>query len=234
MRAIRRVQAAGVADARQLWRRWRALVLLTGLPLAFYAASSGHNPRAAVIGGIALAFSLTGAPIFASFASRAADQRLVLIGYRPAELVLARLLVLEGYGAIVALAFSAVMVAHSHPPHSALLVAGVVMVGLVAVPFGLLLGAVFPSELEAVLVMIGAVGIQLTLDQTARVAKLLPFWGPRQLLEGSLGTPISTPHAVEVGLAYTLALLVVTFTLAFRRLRVAPHARARPTPDPAG
>jgi hypothetical protein len=82
--------------------------------------------------------------------------------------------------------------------------------------------------------MIGAVGIQLTLDQTARVARLLPFWGPRQLLEGSLGTPISTPHAVEIGLAYTLVLLVVTFTLAFRRLRVAPHARAGPTPDPAG
>ena len=72
-----RLQTAAVADARQLWRRWRALVLLTALPLAFYAASSGHNPHAAVIGGIALAFSLTGAPIFASIAARAVDQRRV-------------------------------------------------------------------------------------------------------------------------------------------------------------
>jgi hypothetical protein len=211
---------------RQLWRRWRALALLTGLPLAFYAASTGHNPHAPVIGGIALAFSLTGAPIFATIASRAADQRLVLTGYRPAELVLARLLVLEGYGAVVALFFAAVMVAHSDPTRSALLVAGVVMVGLVAVPFGLVLGGVLPSELEAVLVMIGTVGIQLTLDQTARVGKLLPFWGPRQLLEGSLGTPISTSHAVWVCLAYEAVLLGLTFTLAFRRLRVARHARA--------
>jgi hypothetical protein len=142
--------------------------------------------------------------------------------------------VLEAYGAIVALAFSAVMVAHSHPPHPALLVAGVVTVGLVAVPFGLVLGGLLPSELEAVLVMIGAVGIQLTLDQTARVAKLLPFWGPRQLLEGSLGTPISTAHAVEISLAYTAVLLGLTFALAFRRLRVAPHARARPTSGKPG
>ena len=220
-----RVRAAALADVRQLMRRWRALVLLTALPLAFYAASSGHNPHAAVIGGIALAFSLTGAPIFASIASRAADQRLVLNGYRPFELVLARLLVLEAYGVIIALAFSAVMIAHSDPAHPALLVAGVVMVGLVAVPFGLVLGGVLPNELEAVLVMIGAVGIQLTLDQTARVARLLPFWGPRQLLEGAIDTPISTPHAVAVGLAYTAFLLVLTFTLAFRRLRVAPHTR---------
>jgi hypothetical protein len=100
------------------------------------------------------------------------------------------------------------------------------------VPFGMVLGGVLPSELEAVLVMIGAVGIQLTLDQTARVAKLLPFWGPRQLLEGSLGTPISTPHAVESSLAYAAVLLGLTFTLAFRRLRVAPHARASPALGP--
>lgn len=216
-----RVRAAAAADTRQLVRRWPALVLLTGLPLAFYAASSGHNPHAAVIGGIALAFSLTGAPIFASIAARAADQRLVLTGYRPAEVVLARLLVLEAYGAIVALAFAAVMVAHSDPAHPGLLIGGVLMVAAVAVPLGLVLGGLLPSELEAVLMMIGAVGIQLTLDQTSGVARLLPFWGPRQLLEGSIDTAISTPHAVEVGLAYTALLLGLTFTLAFRRLRVA-------------
>jgi hypothetical protein len=225
MMSTRRVLAACRVDARQLWRRRRALVLLTALPLAFYAASSGHNPHAVVIGGIALAFSLAGAPIFASIASRAVDQRLVLTGYRPTELLLARLLVLEAYGAAVALGFSAVMVAKSDPSRPGLLVAGVVMVGVVAVPFGLMLGGLLPSELEAVLVMIGAVGIQLTLDQTARVAKLLPFWGPRQLLEGALGDSISTPHAVETALAYGAVLLVVTVMIAVRRLRVAPHTR---------
>ena len=49
----------------------------------------------------------------------------------------------------------------------------------------------------------------------------MPFWGPRQLLEGSIDTAISTPHAVAVGLAYTALLLGLTFALAFRRLRVA-------------
>ena len=230
MMSTRRVLAAGRVDARQLWRRRRALVLLTVLPLAFYAASSGHNPRAVVIGGIALAFSLAGAPIFASIAARAVDQRLVLTGYRPTEVLLARLLVLETYGVAVGLGFSAVMVARSDPPRVGLLVAGVLMVGVIAVPFGLMLGGLLPSELEAVLVMIGVVGIQLTLDQTARVAKLLPFWGPRQLLEGSLGDSVSTPHAVETALAYAALLLVLTFMLVIRRLAVAPHAYAHARP----
>jgi hypothetical protein len=226
------VRAAAQVEARQLCRRWRALVLLTVLPLAFYFASSGHNSRAAVIGGIALAFSLAGAPIFASLAARAVDHRLVLSGYRPTELLLARLLVLEGYGAAIAIVFSAVMIAKSDPPRPGLLITGVVLVGVVAVPFGLMLGALLPSELEAVLVMIGAVGIQLTLDQTARVAKLLPFWGPRQLLEGALGTPISTAHAIETAVAYAAALLTVTFALASRRLRIASHARPTSQPPP--
>jgi hypothetical protein len=230
MTSTRRVLAAVRVDARPLWRRRRALVLLTVLPLAFYAASSGHNPHAVVIGGIALAFSLAGAPIFASIAARAVDQRLVLTGYRPTELLLARLIVLEAYGTAVALGFSAVMVAKSDPPRAGLLVAGVVMVGVVAVPFGLMLGGLLPSELEAVLAMIGAVGIQLTLDQTARVAKLLPFWGPRQLLEGSLGDSVSTTHAVATALTYGAVLLALTFMIAIRRLRVAPHARTTHPP----
>jgi hypothetical protein len=59
------------------------------------------------------------------------------------------------------------------------------------------------------------------------VAKLLPFWAPRQLLEGSIDPAISTPRAVAVGLAYTALLLSLTFTLAFRQLRVAAHIQRR-------
>src|ERR671935_69576 len=184
---------------------------------------------------LALAFSLVEAPIFASIASRAVDQRLVLMGYRPTELLLARLLVLEAYGAAVALGFSAVMIARSDPPDTGLLVAGVMMVAVVAVPFGLVLGGLSPGELEAVLVMIGVVGIQLTLDPAARLGELLPFWGPRRLLEGSLGDSISTPHAVETALAYAAALLALTFATAVRRLRIAdrvsgPDGRRRASP----
>ena len=72
--------------------------------------------------------------------------------------------------------------------------------------------------------------VALTLDQTAPVAKLLPFWGRRQPLEGSLGDSISTPHAVEVALSYGAVLLALTFMIASRRLRVAPHASSAVAP----
>jgi hypothetical protein len=197
MMSTRRVLAAGRVDARQLWRRRRALVLLTVLPLAFYAASSGHNPHAVVIGGIALAFSLAGAPIFASIAARAVDQRLVLTGYRPTELLLARLLVLEAYGAAVAVCFSAVMVAKSDPPRAGLLVAGVLLVGCGRRPVWVDAGRALAQRTR------GRAGHDRRCRHRAHPRPDRPHrqapavLGPRQLLEGSLGDSNSGPHAIE-------------------------------------
>jgi hypothetical protein len=78
---------------RELARRRLALGLLTALPLAFYGARAHHPDHAAITGGIAMAFSIAGASIFAALTAREADQRLVLAGYRPYELLLGRLLV---------------------------------------------------------------------------------------------------------------------------------------------
>ncbi len=225
MTGTRRALAASRVEARQLWRRKRALFLLTALPLAFYGVSAGHDPRAVVVGGIAMAFSLSGAAIFSTLAARTVDQRLVLAGYRSGELQLGRLMVLETFGLAVAAAFSAVMITGSDPPRASLLVAAIVLVALIAVPFGSTLGALLPSELEAVLVMIGVVGIQLSVGETASAGKLLPFWGPRRLLDASLGEQVSTGRMALIALAYGAELLVLTLVLSVRRLRLAPHAR---------
>jgi hypothetical protein len=53
--------------------------------------------------------------------------------------------------------------------------AGVILTGVVAVPVGLALGALLPRELEAVLVLIGIVGIQVTASSDTMIARLLPF-----------------------------------------------------------
>ena len=70
---------------------------------------------APVLGGIAMAFSISGAAIFCVMSSRRLDSRLVLSGYRPRELMIGRLLLLEALGALVALVFSGVIVLGSHP-----------------------------------------------------------------------------------------------------------------------
>src|SRR5215467_4896618 len=50
----------------------------------------------------------------------------------------------------------------------------VLLTGIAAVPLGLALGALLPRELEAVLVLIGIVGIQITADPDTVISAVLP------------------------------------------------------------
>jgi hypothetical protein len=62
----------------------------------------------------------------------AMDRRLVLAGYRPHELALARLVLLELFGLVIAGVFSVVMVLGRGPGDAAALVAGVVLVAVLS------------------------------------------------------------------------------------------------------
>jgi hypothetical protein len=220
---VRRVLVPAEMTGRELARRPVALGLLTLLPLAFYAASAHHSDHAAEIGGVAMAFSIAGASIFSGLTARPVDQRLVLAGYRPHQLLFGRFVLLELFGLAVAAVFSAVMVIGTGPAEPWALVAGVVLVAVTSVPFGLAVGALAANELEGVLVLIGVVGIQLTLDSTQTIAKLLPFWGPQRLIEHSTDPTVSAAAAIPVGLAYGLALLAVAAYAAGRRAPRAPE-----------
>jgi hypothetical protein len=193
---------------RELARRGFALGLLTALPLAFYGASSSNGTNAVTTGGIAMAFSIAGASIFVALTARPVDQRLVLVGYRPYELLLGRLLLLELFGIVIAGLFSVVMVFGTGPPHPWLLAAGVGLVAFTSVPFGLAVGALAPHELEGVLVLIGVVGVQLTLQPTQAIARVLPFWGPQELLQRSVDGVSSVGAALPSNLAYAAALFI--------------------------
>jgi hypothetical protein len=93
-------------------------------------------------------------------------------------------------------------------------------VGLVAftsVPFGLAVGALAPHELEGVLVLIGVVGVQLTLQSTQSIAKVLPFWGSQRLLQHSIDGTVAIGAAVPVNLAYAAALFIAAAYIMHRR-----------------
>jgi hypothetical protein len=79
-----RLAAVAAAHAHILARRRTAVALLALLPLAIYGALYRHSPHAVTVGGVAPAFSAGGAAIFSMLPARAADQRLVLAGYRSA------------------------------------------------------------------------------------------------------------------------------------------------------
>jgi hypothetical protein len=210
---------------RELARRPVALGLLTALPLAFYEASAHHSSHAAITGGIAMAFSIAGASIFAALTARPVDRRLVLAGYTPFQLLLGRVLLLELFGLIVAGAFSIIILLGTAPSDGSALAGGVVLVAVTSVPFGLAIGALAPHELEGVLILIGVVGIQLTLESTQTIAKLLPFWGSQRLIQHSIDPTISTGPAIPIDLLYAAALLAVAAYTAHRRTPAHPaHA----------
>ena len=115
---------------------------------------------------------------------------------------------------------SALMAWVSHPPRPWTMGLAVELVAVVAVPFGLAVGALLPRELEATLVLIGVVGIQLSLGVSGGLAKVLPFYGPMRLLDASLGGDYPIGAAVIASLSYAAALLGLSVVVLGRRIRV--------------
>lgn len=221
-----RLAAVAAAHARILGRRRTAVLLLALLPLAFYGALSRHSPHAITVGGVASAFSAGGAAIFSMLPARAADQRLILAGYRPAVLIAGRLIVLEAAALGISLLTATVMIAGTAPPHPAYVFAGVILTGFVAVPLGLALGALLPRELEAVLVLIGIVGIQITARPDTILSDLLPFHAARQLLDGAMAAPAASWPQPAATAAYSAALLGISWVAWMRRAGRRPPAPA--------
>jgi hypothetical protein len=100
---------------------------------------------------------------------------------------------------------------------------------MLAIPFGLAVGAGVPRELEGTLVLIGVVGMQLALEPDSLVSQLLPFHGPQELITSSLSTdgPIAWPLVETV--LYGIALFVLARLLVSHRVEVTRHAHARDT-----
>jgi len=231
---IRRIAIMAEMHGRDLTRRHAALAILVALPLCFYLASMGSGPRAVVAGGVGMAFSISGATLFSLLSSEAVDQRLVLGGYRPFDLLLGRLAFLAPLGLLIAGLFSALMLTVSHPHRPWLAWLGVSTVAVMAIPFGLAVGAVVPKELEGTLVLIGVVGMQLAVEPDNAVAKVLPFYGPQQIMRSSLdpiGGPILWPVLLTAG--YGLALLLVARVFLGHRLEVTHHDQVDSTTRPS-
>ena len=147
----------------------------------------------------------------------------MLSGYRPIELLLGRLLFLGPFGLAISAAFATLMWTVSDPARPWLLAYGVAMVALVAVPFGMAIGAAVPNELEGTLVLIGVVGMQLATGSGTIAAKVLPFYGARRLIDASAqhGEAIAWPSLLSV--AYAFGLLALARLFVSQRVSIQRH-----------
>lgn len=219
MNAGQRTLIMAEMHGRDLLRRHVALVLLIALPVCFYVSAASQGGRTAIpSGAIGMAFAVSGAALFSSLSAVQVDQRLVLGGYRPGELLAARLLFLGALAVVVAAAFATLMTLVSHPARPALLVVGVAVVGLLAVPFGLAVAAVVARELEGTLLVIGVVGMQIAAHPDTLLAKMLPFYGARRLVDAAVtgSGGLLVPAAIVV--AHAAGLLAVSELFGHRRL----------------
>jgi hypothetical protein len=221
--SFRRIMIMAEMHGRDLLRRHIALGLLVALPLSFYLASAGSGQAAVALGGVGMSFAISGAALFSVLSSRAADQRLVLSGYRPIELLLGRLLFLGPLALVISAGFSVAISIISEPTRPWVMALGTAVVALQSVPFGLAVGSAVPRELEGTLVLIGVVGIQLATRIDTVVSKVLPFYGPRRLLEASISHEGAIGSPLFQTFFYGLALLIAARLFVSRRVDVARY-----------
>jgi hypothetical protein len=220
---------------RDLLRRHVALLLLVALPLAFYLSSGRSGRYAVTTGGVGMAFAIAGATLFSTLSSAEVDQRLVLGGYRPVELLLGRLLFLGPLGLVIAAAFTLVMAASADLAKPWLVLLGIGVVALQSVPLGLAIGAGVARELEGTLVVIGVVGIQMAADPDSAIAKVLPFHEPQALIIAGVDGHGAVLMPLVWTALYGLALLTLARLFLIPRLDVAAHrAQAEHVGEPRG
>lgn len=218
--SVRRIGIMAEMHSRDLFRRHAAIALLLALPASFYLSSINSGRDAVGTGGVAMAFAVGGATVFSALSSLEVDQRLVMNGYRPLELLMGRLLFLCPFGIVIAGLFTALMAPISHPQNPGVLLLGVSAVSAVAVTFGIAVAAIVPRELEATLVLIGVVGVQMAVDHTSTVAKALPFYGARLLIEDALNGYGAIAVPLLETAAYAVALLLIARIFIGPRLSV--------------
>jgi hypothetical protein len=175
---LRRIWVAFSLSTRELLRRRIVVLLMVLVPSVFYSIMliiTTTKPITFQLSAIeeedylqvpqrheALVFiGLAAVGVLTSFlgmnlAQRDAEihRRLVLCGYRPAEIVLARLGVLAGVVALMSGFVASFLAAFFSPGRPVLVFGGFALCGWVYGSYGLLVGALFRQELEGVLFVV--------------------------------------------------------------------------------
>lgn len=200
-------------QGRDLVRRRAALLLLIGLPMSWYGAEAAAGIGYAVgTGVLAMAWSAAAAPLFAFVSARHADQRLVHAGHRPRDIVLGRLLALVTLSTTLALVVGVVMVLGSRPERTGDVFLALALTTLVSTAVGWLTAAVIPRELEGTLLLIGIVGLQVSIPVSGSADLAIPYYGPLRLTDYDR-SPVGPAGPTLHSLAWSLLIGLVALAL---------------------
>ena len=212
-------------SAREVGRRRAALLLVIALPFWFYLVRrdlTGQSTRMLTLG---IGWAVSTLTLFVVNASRSVDPRLRLTGASVASIIGGRLVAMSGVGVAIAIGYWTLAAVDQTMPHP--WAAGLMMLvtAVVAAPFGSLIGALLPRELEGALALLSVCAVQMLADPAGLVAKLMPFWSAREI--GNYAVDGGGIALVWRGLAHAAVVWLVctgvTIAVFRRRLRVARY-----------
>jgi hypothetical protein len=217
----------GEMVVRDLARRRAVLGLLFLVPLAFYLARHDQTGQAVRFAGLGLAWGASTAGLFSSNAAKSIEPRLRLVGYSWTQLFIGRLAALLLVSWVIAGAYFLLIYFDLSVHRPAAVALMLFLTASIAVPLGMLIGAVVPRDLEGTLVLIAFVGIQMVIDPAKDSARYLPFWSTREITTYAVD-PVASDYlsrGLTHGLAIAAGFGLANAALAFVRLRRRRHVR---------
>jgi hypothetical protein len=173
--------AVAALSAREVSRRRTALALVIMLPFWFYLVRRDQTGQSLRMLTIGIGWAVSTMTLFVVNASRSVDPRLRLNGAPVTGIIGGRLVAMTGVGFAIALGYWTLAAFDQRVPH--LWAAGLMMLvtALVAAPFGSVIGALLPRELEGALALLSVCAVQMLADPAGTAAKLMPFWSAREI-----------------------------------------------------
>jgi hypothetical protein len=213
---------------REILRRRSVLLLLLVLPLAFYLSrrseATGQSIRFLCLG---LGWALSTAALFAGGSARGMEPRLRLSGYSSAHLITGRLCALWTVGVALSLPYFVLIRLDQDGVRYGAIAVIMALTVAVSAPFGLMLSAVLPRELEGTLLLLIVVGLQMMMNPAGKATRVLPFWFSREI--GTYAVDHTDRGYLERGLmhglAFALLLTALVATVSAIRLRRRGHLR---------
>ncbi|MEU4619335.1 hypothetical protein AB0G04_05040 [Actinoplanes sp. NPDC023801] len=209
-------------SAREVSRRRTALLLVISLPLWFYLVRrdlTGQSTRMLAIG---IGWAVSTLTLFVVNAARGVDPRLRISGASVAGVIGGRLIAMSGFGLLLAGGYFLLVAVDQHIERAWAVALLMMLTALIAAPFGSLVGALLPRELEGALALLSVCAVQMLADPAGSIAKFLPFWSAREI--GTYAVDGAAADLLWRGLAHAVVVWILctglTLVIFARRLRL--------------